>query len=87
MLKLEPSQITAAGYEEKNGKDCIYVEVAAAQDNRDRYWIENATGLLCAAESYEGDEKVYEMTEAQLAPLEKGTLFSLPDGTVLHESG
>ena len=72
VLELEPSQITDAGYEEKNGKDCIYVEVAAAQDNRDRYWIENATGLLCAAESYEGEEKVYEMTEAQLAPPGEG---------------
>ena len=44
-------------------------------------------GLLCAAETYEEDTKVYEMTETQLrAPLEDGIVFSLPDGTILHES-
>lgn len=87
VLNLEPSQITAAGYEEKNGKDCIFVEVEGPQDSLDRYWIESATGLLCAAETYEGETKVYEMAESQLeTPLEAGTVFSLPDGTVLHES-
>ena len=37
--------------------------------------------------TYEEDTKVYEMTETQLrAPLEDGIVFSLPDGTILHES-
>ena len=45
------------------------------------------TPLICAAETYEEDTKVYEMTETQLrAPLEDGIVFSLPDGTILHES-
>ena len=44
-------------------------------------------GLLAWAETYEGDRKVYEMVQTQFAaPLEEGTVFSLPDGTVVHES-
>ena len=44
-------------------------------------------GLLCAAETYESGRKVYEMGEDRFsAPLEEGMVFSLPDGTVLHES-
>lgn len=87
VLDLDASQIIEAGYEEKNEKSCIYVKVERAENVWDCYWIENATGLLCAAETYEGDTKVYEMTETQLVtPLESGTVFSLPDGTVLHES-
>ena len=87
VLDLDTQQITAANYEEKNGKDCIFIEVEGVQGVVDRYWIATDTGLLCAAETYEGDQKVYEMTENQFqAPLEAGTVFSLPDGTVLHES-
>lgn len=88
VLALETDRITAAGYERKNGKDCIYVEVSGAvPDSLDRYWIETATGLLCAAETVEGERVVYEMTEtAWQAPLEAGVSFALPDGKVLHES-
>lgn len=87
ILDLDPQAITDAGYESKNGKDCIFVEVKQTGGSLDRYWIETATGLLCAAETYEGEKKVYEMTQTQFtAPLEAGVTFSLPDGTVLHES-
>ena len=83
----DTEQISAASYEEKNEAYCIFVEVKRSQDVLDRYWIDTDTGLLCAAETYEEDTKVYEMTETQLrAPLEDGIVFSLPDGTILHES-
>ena len=65
VLDLDTQQITAANYEEKNGKDCIFIEVEGVQGVVDRYWIATDTGLLCAAETYEGDQKVYEMTENQ----------------------
>ena len=87
VLELDTEQISAASYEEKNEAYRIFVEVKRSQDVLDRYWIDTDTGLLCAAETYEEDTKVYEMTETQLrAPLEDGIVFSLPDGTILHES-
>lgn len=88
VLDLDPTQINAAGYETKNGKDCIYVEVKDETLNSlDCYWIETATGLLCGAETRENGKTVYEMTETALrTPLEGGVSFALPDGTVLHES-
>lgn len=87
VLDLEQSAITEAGYEEKNGAYCIYVAVSVGETVQDRYWIDTASGLLCGAETHEGDRKVYEMVQTQFAsPLEEGTVFSLPDGTVVHES-
>ncbi|MDO4515838.1 MAG: hypothetical protein Q4C76_01700 [Bacillota bacterium] len=88
VLELDPEQINAAGYERKNDRDCIYVEVRDDELNSlDRYWIETATGLLCGAETQENGRTVYEMTAAALrTPLEDGVSFALPDGTVLHES-
>lgn len=89
VLALDPASIVAAGYESRNERDCIYVEAEdAILGTRDCYWIETATGLLCAAETYEGDRIVYAMTEtACTIPLDAGIAFALPDGTVLHESG
>lgn len=88
VLALPQEQISEAGYERKNGKDCIYVAVEnTTLGSVERYWIETATGLLCAAETVEEGQVVYEMTETTLrAPLEAGVSFALPDGTVLHET-
>ena len=87
VLALNKTLITDAGYENKNGKDCIFVEVRDADlGYQDRYWIETATGLLCAAETLADGVTVYTMTEDALrTPLEGGFSFELPDGTVLHE--
>ena len=53
----------------------------------DRYWIDTESGLLCAAESSSEDQITYEMTEIQLTtPLAAGVTFTLPNGTVLHET-
>ena len=87
VLDLPVAQITGAGYEEKNETYCVFVEVSVTDEVTDRYWIDTDTGLLAWAETYEGDRKVYEMVQTQFAaPLEEGTVFSLPDGTVVHES-
>lgn len=88
VLALDPGQITAAGYEKKNGKDCIYVEVPNhSLDSLDRYWIETATGLLSAFETLEEEQTVYAVAETTFqAPLEAGVTFALPDGTLLHET-
>lgn len=88
VLALPLEQISEANYERKNGKDCIYVAVEnTTLGSVDRYWIETATGLLCAAEMVEDGQVVYEMTETAFrTPLEAGVNFALPDGTVLHET-
>ena len=88
VLALDKSAITNAGYQVKNNKDCIFVEVRDAElGYLDRYWVETATGLLFAAETLADGVTVYTMTEDALrTPLEGGVTFELPDGTVLHES-
>ena len=87
VLDVDPQTISDAGYEEKNGSNCIFVAVKRDGRVTDHYWISTDTGLLCAAETYESGRKVYEMGEDRFsAPLEEGMVFSLPDGTVLHES-
>ncbi len=88
VLALDRTAITDAGYEQKNGKDCIFVEVRDADlGYQDRYWVETATGLLCAAETLSDGVTVYSMAETALrTPLEEGVAFELPDGTALHTS-
>ena len=52
VLALDRTAITDAGYQVKNGEDCVFVEVRDADlGYLDRYWVETATGLLCAAET------------------------------------
>lgn len=90
VLELETEAITAAGYEEKNGEACIYVEVSVPElDQMERYWVSAATGLLTAAETAAGGEVVYTMAAG--APeglvLSAASFFTLPDGTVLHAAG
>ncbi|MBR5534414.1 MAG: hypothetical protein IKU62_06175 [Ruminiclostridium sp.] len=86
VLALNQSLITDAGYQVKNGKDCVFVEVRDTDlGYLDRYWVETATGLLCAAETLSDGVIVYSMTEEALEiPLKGGFVFELPDGTVIH---
>ncbi len=86
VLALDTEEITAAGYEEKNGEACVYVEVFVAElDQRERYWISAGTGLLAAAENETGGEVVWSMTAAAPeVPIPSLDVFTLPDGTTLH---
>lgn len=91
VLALDKSAITAAGYEEKNGVPCVYVEVAIPEpEQTERYWVSAENGLLIAAETESGGETVYSMTaqapETLASPLTE-KLFVLPDGTALHKPG
>lgn len=91
VLALDKSAITAAGYEEKNGSPCVYVEVNIPELGQvERYWVSSDNGLLLAAETETGGEVVYTMTagtpEVPVSPSAAG-LFTLPDGTVLHTIG
>lgn len=86
VLKLEPGSITAAGYEEKNGEACVYVEVAVPElSQTERYWVSESTGLLKGAETVVDGEVVYSMTAGTAeVPVSQSVSFTLPDGTQLH---
>ncbi len=89
VLELDVDSITAAGYEEKNGEACVYVEVLVPElDQVERYWVSERTGLLAAAETVASGELVYSMTAAAPeVPASAAASFALPDGSVLHTVG
>lgn len=89
VLAVDPAEILAADYETKDGLECIYVSVSTADGaSSARYWVSVESGLLTAAELTEGEQVVLSMTAtAAERPVTEGTVFSLPDGTVLHKSG
>ena len=89
VLDLDRSLITDAGYEERGGLSCIYVEVEeSALGYRQRYWVAEESGLLVAAETLEGERLLSSMSSyAVERPVPPETAFALPDGTVLHTPG
>lgn len=89
VLDLETADIAAAGYEERGGLACIYVETAPdALGYVERYWVSVDSGLLVSAETAQDGVLTYRMTAyAVERPAPAGTDFALPDGTVLHTVG
>lgn len=76
VLMLDTADISDAGYEEKDGLACVYVE---AEDRelgcRERYWVSVDTGLLTAAETWQGETLVYSMSSSALErPVPAGIL-------------
>lgn len=88
ILTLDPAAITAAGYGEKGGMDCVYVEVADEElGYLERYWVSVERGLLVAAETLKGERTVMRVSAYSVEiPVRSGNVFTLPDGTVLHRS-
>ena len=86
VLLLDQRDITAAGYEEREGQPCVYVEAVTELGYRERYWISVDSGLLAAAETEKDGQVVYAMTSRDVvSPLDElQGIFTLPDGTVLH---
>ena len=88
VLVLDKEQITAAGYESKNGVNCIYIEELVRElDYLHRYWISTGTGLLVASETvYQSNGQLcYRMTEEMYEPLGREEVsFVLPDGQELY---
>lgn len=86
VLALDKGDITAAGYEERDGQPCVYVESNGALDSVERWWVSVNSGLLVAAETEKGGEVVYAMSARDVvSPLDQTDgIFALPDGTVLH---
>ncbi len=84
VLALDPAGITQAGYVERDGQACIYVEFEHEQlGYLYRYWISVNSGLLIAAQTEAEGQVVYEMSSHQVtSPLSgTGDWFVLPDGT------
>lgn len=87
VLSLDVNEITAAGYMEKGGQPCIYVEAAQKELGYIyRYWISVSSGLLMAAETECEGDVVYEMSSHEVvSPLvDAAEYFVLPDGTDLR---
>lgn len=86
VLALDDSGILDAGYEEKNGEACIYVEARGQLEQYvERYWVSVTSGLLWAAETEKNGALVYSMSSGGVvSPLTGETAFLLPDGGVLH---
>ncbi|MBP3520495.1 MAG: hypothetical protein J6J87_04025 [Oscillospiraceae bacterium] len=89
VLALDPRSITAAGYEERDGYLCVFVEIDVPElDQRERYWVSADSGLLAAAETEHNGEVVWSMTTSvPEIPVPRSASFELPDGTVLHQTG
>lgn len=86
VLALDPSAITDAGYEERDGQFCIYVEAEDGESGYvSRYWISVRNGLLAGAERWSGDRLVYRMTTGSMEQ-SLSAEFVLPDGTVLYRA-
>lgn len=89
VLMLDKTLITETRYEERDGLHCVYLEVCQPElDFLERFWVAVNTGLLVAAETVQDGALIYRMTTSQVeAPVERGVVFSLPDGTVMHIAG
>ena len=87
VLALDRDSITAAGYVERGGVPCIYVEAKGSLSGYlERYWISETGGLLMAAETEKDGVLIYSMASNEVvSPMEQSAAaFTLPDGTVLY---
>ncbi|MGM9618385.1 MAG: hypothetical protein ACI3W8_00900 [Oscillospiraceae bacterium] len=83
VLACNVEQILQADYRSYGDTACIYVETALSERVTLCYWVSVESGLLTAAEKYEGETLVYRMTAAESAGEPAAELFVLPDGTAL----
>lgn len=86
ILDLEPERIVDAGYVERDGMPCVYVETEVDElGYLERYWVSVNSGLLVAAETDKDGQVVLRMGSSSVNALALAEMdFSLPDGTVLH---
>ena len=88
VLALPEQSITAAGYEQKEGVSCVFVEVdASAMGYRERFWVSVDNGLLVAAETWSGDDLIYRMNGLRVTIPGEGSGFLLPDGSSARSEG
>lgn len=91
VLELDREAIVDAGFGERDGLPCVYVETRVDElGYLERYWVSTDNGLLAAAETVKGDQVIMRMsaanTEVLQAEIPEGS-FTLPDGTALDGQG
>ena len=87
VLALDKDSITAAGYVERDGLPCVFVEAVTPGLNYvERYWISETSGLLVAAETEKDGALIYALFSLEVvSPMEQAAgIFALPDGTQLY---
>ena len=86
VLELNKQDITGAGYEERDGQPCVYVEAAGPLGVVERWWVSVNSGLLVAAETEKDGQVVYTMRARDVvSPLDRTDgVFVLPDGEILY---
>ena len=87
VLALDKDSITAAGYVERDGLPCVFVEAVMPELNYvERYWISETSGLLMAAETEKDGALIYALSSYEVvSPMEQSAgIFALPDGTQLY---
>lgn len=84
ILAVPQGKILLADYRSYGGTDCIYVETSLSAEMKLCWWVSVSTGLLTAAEKYEGDVLVYRMSATEGSGDVLADHFVLPDGTALH---
>ena len=87
VLALDKDSITAAGYVERDGLPCVFVEAVMPEMGYvERYWISETSGLLMAAETEKDGALIYALSSHEVvSPMEQTAgVFSLPDGTQLY---
>ena len=87
VLTLDKDSITAAGYVERDGLPCVFVEAVMPELNYvERYWISETSGLLMAAEAEKEGALIYALSSHEVvSPLAQSSgIFVLPNGTQLY---
>lgn len=85
ILELPAETLTKADYRDYQNVRCIFVETAPDGEGYfQRFWVSVDTGLLAAAERYQGETLIYRMTALAVELVQPDSaLFALPDGTDL----
>ena len=87
VLELKQDSITAAGYVERDGLPCVFVEAVTPELNYvERYWISETSGLLMAAEMEKDGALIYTLSSREVvSPMDLSAgIFALPDGAQLY---
>ena len=85
ILVIPKENILLADYRSYGGTDCIYVETSHSAERKLCWWVSVSTGLLTAAEKYEGDVLVYRMSASENSDAVLADHFVLPDGTAMYQ--
>ena len=87
LLAVDQADISAAGFETKDGVDCIYAQAVLGElGYTQRFWVSIASGLLLASETYDGDTLLRTVSGPEVTiPSGAGAeRYTLPEGTVVY---